>query len=187
MTEGSSNAVVCGNNASVRRPPVRVKLRRVTASVAENHPPDGDITAVWWNRLKAALGTCSRDFVSASLYQLQVAAQLPCSGISELGVNAALALIEAVAPRDEIEGVLAVQMACTHAAAMSVLARFTGGGGSEHRVIALGTTAARLLRAFTLQEEALRRRRGGGQQHVRVEHVHVNHGGQAVIGNVKTP
>ena len=27
--------------------------------------------------------------------------------------------------------------------------------------------------------------RNGGQQFVRVEHVHVNDGGQAVIGNVK--
>jgi hypothetical protein len=182
MTEGS-NAVACGSNA---RQPVRVKLQRVTASVAENHPPDGD-SAAWWGRLKAALGTTSSDFVSASLFQLQTAAQLPGSGISEMGVNAALAVIEALEPRDEIEGVLAVQMACTHAAAMAVLARFAGGGGSERRVIALGTTAARLLKAFTLQEEALRRRRGGNQQHVRVEHVHVHSGGQAIVGNVKAP
>ena len=185
MTEGSSNAVACGSNASVRQQPVRVKLQRVTASVAENHPPDGDSAAAWWARLKAALGTASTDFVRASLFQLQTAAQLPCSGISEMGVNAALAIIEALEPRDEIEGVRAVQMACTHCAALSVLARFAGGGGSERRVIALGTTAARLLKAFTLQEEALRRRRGGNQQHVRVEHVHVNEGGQAIIGNVK--
>jgi hypothetical protein len=32
----------------------------------------------------------------------------------------------------------------------------------------------------------LRRLRNGGQQFVRVEHVHVNDCGQAVIGNVKT-
>jgi hypothetical protein len=31
----------------------------------------------------------------------------------------------------------------------------------------------------------LRRLRHGGQQYVRVEHVYVNDGGQAVIGNVK--
>ena len=30
-------------------------------------------------------------------------------------MNAALALIEGVAPRNEIEGAIAVQMACTHA------------------------------------------------------------------------
>jgi hypothetical protein len=36
-----------------------------------------------------------------------------------------------------------------------------------------------------MQLEVLRRLRTGGQQVVRVEHVHVNDGGQAVIGNVK--
>ena len=68
---------------------------------------------------------------------------------------------------------------------MSVLARFRGGGGSEHRVAALATAAARLLRAYSVQVETLRRLRHGGDQYVRVEHVHVNDGGQAVIGNVK--
>jgi hypothetical protein len=101
-------------------------------------------------------------------------------------MNAALALIEGVAPRNEIEGAIAVQMACTHAAAMSVLARFRGGGGTEHRVAALASAAARLLRAYSVQVETLRRLRHGGDQHVRVEHVHVNEGGQAVIGNVGT-
>lgn len=48
---------------------------------------------------------------------------MPGGGISELGVNSALALIEAAAPKDEIEGALAVQMACTHTAAMALLAR----------------------------------------------------------------
>ncbi len=89
------------------------------------------------------------------------------------------------APKDEIEGALAVQMACTHSAAMAVLARLGGGGGSEGRVVALGSAAARLLRAYSTQVEVLRRLRHGGNQYVRVEHVHVNDGGQAVIGNVK--
>jgi hypothetical protein len=118
--------------------------------------------------------------------QLQAAAQLPCGGISETATNAALALIEGAAPRNEIEGALAVQMACAHAATMSVLARFRGGGGSERRVVALATAAARLMRAYSVQVETLRRLRHGGDQYVRVEHVHVNDGGQAVIGNVKT-
>jgi hypothetical protein len=167
------------------RPPVRVKLRRVNANLATAYPPDGE-SKVWWRRLKKALGTTSSDFVNASLLQLQAAAQLPGGGISEVATNAALALVEAAAPRNEIEGALAVQMACTHAAAMSVLARFRGGGGTEQRVVALATAAARLLRAYSVQVETLRRLRHGGDQYVRVEHVHVNDGGQAVIGNVKT-
>ena len=112
------------------RPPVRVKLRRVNANLSTAYPLDGESKA-WWKRLKKALGTTSSAFVNASLLQLQAAAQLPSGGISETATNAALALIEAAAPRNEIEGALAVQMACTHAAAMSVLARFQGGGGSD--------------------------------------------------------
>jgi hypothetical protein len=42
-----------------------------------------------------------------------------------------------------------------------------------------------LARTYSIQVETLRRLRNGGSQFVRVEHVHVNEGGQAVIGNVK--
>jgi hypothetical protein len=47
------------------------------------------------------------------------------------------------------------------------------------------SAASRLLRTYATQVEALRRLRNGGSQFMRVEHVHVNEGGQAVIGNVK--
>jgi hypothetical protein len=168
---------------SRRRPaPVRVRLQRINADRAKPFPPDGEARA-WWDRLKTALGTTSSAFVNSSLIQLQAAARLPCSGISEMAVNAALAMIEAVGPKDEIEG--ALQMACTHTAAMAVLARLGGGHGTEQRVAALGSAAARLLRAYSAQVEVLRRLRHGGGQYVRVEHVHIS-GGQAVIGNVKT-
>jgi hypothetical protein len=50
----------------------------------------------------------------------------------------------------------------------------------------MASAAARLLRAYATQVEALRRLRNGGSQLVRVEHVHVNEGGQALIGNVKS-
>ena len=49
----------------------------------------------------------------------------------------------------------------------------------------MASAAARLLRAYT-QVEALRRLRHGGSQTLRVEHVHVNEGGQALIGNVSS-
>jgi hypothetical protein len=166
-----------------RRRAPRVRLHRVDANLAKAYPPDG-ANEHWWCRLKSALGTNSSAFVNACLFQLQAAARLPGSGISEIAVNAALAMVEAAQPRDEIEAALAVQMACTHTAAMAVLARLGGGSGSERRVAALGSAAARLLRAYSCQVEALRRLRGGGQQHVRVEHVHVHEGGQAVVGSI---
>jgi len=57
--------------------------------------------------------------------------------------------------------------------------------GSDRRVEALGSAAGRLLKAFAIQVELLRRLRHGTGQYVRVEHVHIHEGGQAVIGNVR--
>ena len=141
--------------------------------------------SAWWQRLKKALGTSSSAFVEASLYQLIAAARLPNSGICEIAVNASLAFIEGAKPRDEIECALVIQMACTHSAAMAVLNRL-GGAAGDRTVAAMASAAARLLRAYATQVEALRRLRNGGSQTLRVEHVHVNEGGQALIGNVSS-
>jgi hypothetical protein len=170
-----------------RVPPVRVRLVRPDAYNEEMCPPASEQDPKEWEaRLNTALDTVSPDFVRTSLLQLQSAARSPYGTISETAINAALAIVEAGAPRDEIEAALAVQMACCHAAAMAVLSRLDR-LGTERRIAAFGSTAARLMRTFAVQLEVLRRLRHGGHQFVRVEHVHVNNGGQALIGNVKRP
>ena len=70
---------------------------------------------------------------------------------------------------------------------MAILGKLDAGFGSERRIATLASAAARLMRAFAMHVEVLRRVRQGGHQYVRVEHVHVNDGGQAIIGNVKKP
>ena len=75
-------------------------------------------------------------------------------------------------------------MACTHIAAMAVLARFEGVFHGERRTAVFSSASTKLMRTYVSQVEALRRLRQGGSQFVRVEHVHVNEGGQAIIGNV---
>jgi hypothetical protein len=168
-----------------RLPPVRVKLQRADAYTEQTCPPDREINA-WEARLNKALGTVSPEFVRTSLLQLQSAARSPYGTISETAINSALAIIEAAAPTDELEAAHAIQMACCHAAAMAVIGKLQGALlGSERRIAVLGSTAARLMKTFVMQMEVLRRLRTGGQQFVRVEHVHVNDGGQALIGNVK--
>ena len=174
-----TTSVTTGNGPA----PVRVKLRRISCDHARAYPPDGQARD-WWQRLKNAFGTASSAFVEASLHQLIGAARLPGSGISEIAVNASLAFIEGAKPQDEIECALVIQMACTHTATMAVLGRLGGGHGPDRNVAAKASAAARLLRAYATQVEALRRLRNGGSQFVRVEHVHVNEGGQAVIGPV---
>jgi hypothetical protein len=143
------------------------------------------MTRDWWQQLNNALGTASSAFVNASLVQLIAAAKLPGGGLSETAVNASLAFIENAKPKDEVESALLIQMACTHTAAMSVLAMFAGGLGYGRDGPLKASAAARLMRAYATQVETLRRLRNGGSQVVRVEHVHVNEGGQALIGNVR--
>jgi hypothetical protein len=50
---------------------------------------------------------------------------------------------------------------------------------SRSPLVALGSTTAKLLNAFANQMETFRRLRNGSSQFVRVEHVHINEGGQA--------
>ena len=109
-----------------------LSLRPINCNYSKPYPPDG-YNKIWWERLKAALGTTSSDFVNATLVQIQNASRLPCGGICEISVNAALAFIEAAEPKNEIEAALGIQMACTHAVAMAVLNRAGGAyGGNRH-------------------------------------------------------
>ncbi|MBR1069146.1 hypothetical protein [Bradyrhizobium liaoningense] len=163
---------------------VRVKLERINCNVSRSLPPDGD-HQVWIDRLKSALGTTSTEFVNATLFQLQAAARLPHSGVSEIAVNAALAMIESERPDGETETALVVQMACLHAATMAVLGRLGGGHGGDRHVLAAATAVSRLSRTFAILVETLRRLRNGGSQVIRIERVDVREGGRAVIGNIK--
>ena len=169
--------------APAKKAPVRVKLERINCDVSRSLPPDGDRSA-WIDRLKTALGTASMEFVEATLYQLQAAARLPNSGVSEIAVNAALAMIESEQPKGETECAIVVQMACVHAATMAVLGRLSEAYGHRN-VLAAATAASRLSRTFATLVETLRRLRSGGSQTIRIERVDVRDGGQAIIGNVK--
>ena len=99
--------------------------------------------------------------------------------------NAALSFIESMAPRDQAEALLLVQMYVTHDAAIRALSQL---GSAEWVTTAqmFGNLATKLLRTSQGQMETLARMRRGGEQVVR--HVHVdNRGGQAVIAeNVHT-
>jgi hypothetical protein len=123
-----------------RLPPVRVKLWETDGRVTKVHPPDGE-KQILRQRLNKALGTMSFDFVNASLFDLQGVTRTPFGRISENRLNAALAMIEAAAPKNEIEGALAVQMACTHAVAMTLLVKMETHFGSERQIAACPASA----------------------------------------------
>jgi hypothetical protein len=166
-----------------RSPPARIRIKGVQANVVSFASP-GPADQVWRRQLKAALGTASDAFVDMALHHLERAARMPSEGPSNVSINGALAIIAAFAPRNEAEAAVALQAACTHMVAMVMMARIGGGHGGDRRLPALASAAAKLMRAHCLQVETYRRLRGGGDQHIRVEHVHVHEGGQAIVGVV---
>lgn len=91
--------------------------------------------------------------------------------------------LEGIKPKDQIEGMLATQMIATHHATMDCF-RIAAQNGRLDVINPMLGYAGKLSRTFTMQIEALNRYRGKGQQKMTVEHVHVNSGGQAIIGNV---
>ena len=101
-----------------------------------------------------------------------------------LACNNALSILGGIQPQDEIEGMLAVQMIGVHNMAMETLQRAMMGGQSFEGKQVNVNQATKMLRTFTAQMEALKKYRTGGQQKMTVEHVHVNEGGQAIVGTV---
>ncbi len=101
-------------------------------------------------------------------------------------IQAVLAGMVGIGPRDETEGMLAAQMVAVHIAAMECFRRAAIPGQTlDGRDSAL-RHAAKLTRTYTAQMEALNRYRGKGQQKMTVEHVHVHDGGQAIVGTVNS-
>jgi hypothetical protein len=106
---------------------------------------------------------------------------------NESRYNAALSFIESMAPQNQAEALLLVQMYCTHDAAMRSLSQLGKAEWVPH-VQTFGNLAAKLLRTSQAQMETLAKMRRGGVQEVRHTHYYVdNRGGQAVFtDNVTT-
>lgn len=102
-------------------------------------------------------------------------------------LSATVAALMGIAPKDELEGMMAAQLVAAHNAAMECYRRaMIGEQTFEGRRENL-TQANKLSRTYAALIEALNRHRGKGQQKVTVEHVHVHAGGQAVVGMVAVP
>lgn len=99
-------------------------------------------------------------------------------------VSVSLALQKTIKPQDELEALLATQMVGVHNLAMKLLARANHPSQTTDGTRMNLETAIKMLRTFTAQVDCLARYRGKGQQRVTVEHVTVNRGGQAIVGQV---
>lgn len=166
-----------------RKPAPRIKapMTNDVAQISNDHadPVLGDVL------LMEAIGTADQDFYSGLLSQLANAGSQGSQGrgVDEKGLNFMLAVVKGIEPRDQIEAMLAAQMAAVHMSTMIFARRL-----AHVENIAQQDSAERafnkLARTFAAQVEALKRYRTGGEQKMTVQHVTVSEGGQAIVGNV---
>jgi len=146
--------------------------------IAPDHPDPRMAQAL----LMEALATTDACFVVGLIGQLADAGTRRRK-LDERELNFMLSVVKGAKPKDQIEAMLAAQMAAVHTATMTFARRL-----ANVENIAQQDSAERafnkLARTFATQVEALKRYRTGGQQKVTVEHVTVNEGGQAIVGNV---
>lgn len=164
-----------------KRPAPRMKVsvgKNGVPNLSPDHPDAGTAQAV----ICDALGTRDFDFLDGIIKQLSNASSKGQT-IDEDGLNFMLSMVKGIEPRDQVETMLAAQMAATHNATMTFARRLNHVDNLAQQDSA-ERAYNKLARTFAAQVEALKRYRSAGEQTVRVEHVTVNEGGQAIVGNV---
>jgi hypothetical protein len=89
-----------------------------------------------------------------------------------------------IRPNDEIEGMIIAQIIATHNAVMECHRRAMLDNERFEVWREALNQASKLSRSWAGLVNTLDRHRGKGQQQIRVEHVHVNKGGQAIVGSI---
>ena len=168
-----------GRQRAIKPAPVlEVTVEDGVGKIDTDHPDK----KVGMTLLYVAMGTCDVAFFEGLVGQMFNATAT--NGVTNpQALNVMLAVIKGIEPRDQLEAMLAAQMAAVHVAALNA-----------SRTLARSTTIAqqdsaertfnKLTRTFATQLEALKRYRSTGEQKVTVQHVTVNDGGQAVVGAV---
>jgi hypothetical protein len=160
------------------KPAPRLKVLNEGTTILPAHPDRLAGQAL----LMDALGTADLDFYGGLIDQLANAAGLK-GEVDERSLNFMLSVMKGIEPKDQVEALLAAQMAAVHMATMTLARRL-----AHVEEIPQQDSAERafnkLTRTFTTQMDALKRYRTGGEQKVTVQHVSVSEGGQAIVGNV---
>jgi hypothetical protein len=159
-------------------PRMKVLNDREVPEISPDHPEE----AIGHILLMEALGGADQDFVHGLLGQLANAGSQGRQ-IDERGLNFMLSVVKGIQPKDQIEAMLAAQMVAVHMATMTFARRLQHVDNIPQQDSA-ERAFNKLARTYATQMEALKRYRTGGEQKVTVQHVSVQEGGQAIVGNV---
>jgi hypothetical protein len=176
--EAAIQSVSARRDARPPAPKLKAEKKDGPVSIAVDHPDP----KTGWSAMMNAFGSCDRHFAEGLVMQL---ANAGTQGkiFDGKGPNFMLAVIQGIGPKDEVEAMLAAQMAAVHMATMT-FARKLAHSEDLIQQDSLERAFNKLARTFAVQAEALKRYRTGGEQKVTVQHVTVNEGGQAIVGPV---
>jgi hypothetical protein len=162
---------------SEAKPAVRFKVSNNAVQLEFDHPDKRIGHALLMN----ALGTADQEFVNGIINQLVNAGS---NGQErERGLNFLVSVVNGIEPRDQLEAMLAAQMAVVHVASMTFAGRLANVENIPQQDSA-ERAFNKLTRTFATQMEALKRYRTRGEQKVTLQNVSVAEGGQAIVGNV---
>lgn len=132
-----------------------------------------------------ATGTRSKEFGNRIISLLQVLQLHPPQATEGERWTDAVSAMAEMKPSNATEALLATQMLGVHEAVVRFMERAFLAGQTMAGVDANVLRSTRLMRLFLDQIETFQKLKGkAGQQKVIVEHVHVNEGGQAIVGAV---
>jgi hypothetical protein len=162
----------------VGSPQLNLPHAEIPAKLWPAHPAQ---TSLDYERLKEVFGTDDRSFISGLCQQLIEAG----SRLGGNGIDFMLAVIRGIKPKDQLEAMLATQIAAFHVHIMTFVSRLAVADNIAEQDSA-ERALNKLTRTFTAQMEALalKRHRTGGEQKVTVQHVSMGDGSQAIVGSV---
>ena len=168
------------NDAAMKN--TKKALAPAKSQVAEEQKLDSMIAGI-----PEATGIKNRDIADRIVCQVGESLLSSSPQTADSRLIKAIGTIGEVGPQNGTEAMLSAQMIAAHEAAI----HFTKLGAAQTRLEALevcARQAARFMRVFNEQLEVMQKLKGKtGQQKVTVEHVHVNEGGQAIVGALIAP
>ncbi|RLJ52143.1 hypothetical protein BCF46_2371 [Litoreibacter meonggei] len=144
-----------------------------TSQIADNLPDETELQSMYG--VKSS--TAARGLLMSALQGLGEGGAHYRSFVLSMGAE--------LEPNDAIEAMLVTQMAVTHAAMMTSVGSSLNAKSDQARE-SYDRITNRLGRTFVTQLEALKKYRKSPSQTIRVEHVTVNAGGQAIVGDVRS-
>jgi hypothetical protein len=137
------------------------------------------------NHLKL-FGTENKNILRTIIHQIDCLSRVKDEGEESelLRSKSMLAAVTEVNPSDTTELMLATQMVAVHELAIEMPKRALIRDQSVESVDRNVNRITKLMRKYTTQMEALNRYRTKGQQKITVQHVKVENGGQAIVGDV---